>query len=68
VRADPVSPGAPLLINAREAAKLLAISERTLWTLMRNQEVPVVRIGRAIRYPLADLIAWVKHRKGEQRR
>lgn len=46
----------PLLLNAREAAKYLSISTGSL----RNKTAPrgpfpVVRIGSAVRYPLAGL-------------
>ena len=53
-----------LLVNAREAADLLAISERTLWELTRTGELRAVRIGRAVRYDLADLRGWIDLRKG----
>ena len=46
-----------LLLTSREAAKALSISERTLWTLTKAGLVQVVRIGRAVRYSLADLEA-----------
>jgi excisionase family DNA binding protein len=50
----------PLLVPAREAARLLAVSERTLWGLTRRGEVPCVRIGRAVRYDPRDLAAYVE--------
>jgi len=49
-----------LLITASEAARLLAISPRKLWGLTASGEVPHVRIGRSVRYPLADLQVWVQ--------
>ena len=50
-REDPLR----LLLNAREAAESLAISERKLWELTKCNEIPSVRIGRSVRYRLADL-------------
>jgi excisionase family DNA binding protein len=50
----------PLLIPGREAAKLLSVCERTLYTLTRTGEIPAVRIGRAVRYSVDDLQAWVR--------
>ena len=47
-----------ILVTVREAAKLLAISERKLWELTAGGQIPVVRIGRAVRYLPADLHAW----------
>jgi excisionase family DNA binding protein len=56
-------PGAPLLLTAREAARLLSISPRTLWTLTNRGELPAVRIGRAIRYDPVDLRHWIERQK-----
>ena len=54
---------APLLVNAAEAARLLAVSERTLWSMTASGEVPYVRVRRALRYSPADLSAWIEARK-----
>ena len=40
----------PLLLTPRQAAKALAICEKTLWSLTKRGELPVVWIGRAKRY------------------
>jgi excisionase family DNA binding protein len=53
----PSVPLQPLLLKPAEAAKLLAVSERTLWGLAARAEIRVVRIGRSTRYLLADLQA-----------
>jgi excisionase family DNA binding protein len=52
-----------LLINSREAAKLLSISERTLWGLKESGSLPYVRIGRSVRYGRADLETWIEEQK-----
>ncbi|MEO6708566.1 MAG: helix-turn-helix domain-containing protein [Planctomycetota bacterium] len=54
----------PLLLRPGEAAKLLAISPRKLWELTNMGEVPVIRIGRSLRYPREALRAWVSNRQG----
>jgi excisionase family DNA binding protein len=41
---------APLLVDAHEAARLLGISERTLWTLTQRGEVRCKKIGRRTLY------------------
>jgi excisionase family DNA binding protein len=53
------------LLRPHEAADWLKISERTLWTLNQRGELPAVRIGRNVRYDLADLIDFVEARKDE---
>jgi len=47
------------LIKPPEAAKLLAVSERTLWTLTKSGRLPAVLVGQTKRYRLADLEKFV---------
>lgn len=49
----------PLLVGSPEAAGLLALSPRKLWTLTRCDAVPAHRIGRSVRYAPAELAAWI---------
>jgi excisionase family DNA binding protein len=44
-----------LLLRPSEAARLLAISERTLWQLTADGVIPCVRLGRCKRYDPDDL-------------
>ncbi len=55
----------PLLLNARDAARLLSISERTLWGLTHRSEnpLPYIRIGRCLRYLLSDVHAWIESQR-----
>ncbi len=56
------APAAPLLLTARDAAKALAISERTLWTLSAPRgPVCVTRLPgvRSVRYSVDALREWV---------
>lgn len=48
------------LISVREAAKILGCSERTLWTLTAKGGMPVVKIGRSVRYSPADVARWIE--------
>jgi excisionase family DNA binding protein len=52
-----------LLLTASEAAKALAVSPRTLWSLTKSGVIPCVRIGRAVRYDPADLRSWIASKK-----
>lgn len=56
-----------LLLTAREAAVVLSISARKLWSLTACGEIPAVRIGRSVRYLADDLRAWIDSRKGARR-
>ena len=53
----------PLALRPREAAKVLGISERTLWQLTHDGHIPCVRLGtgkrRAVLYPVSELQAWL---------
>lgn len=49
-----------LLIDSRQAAKLLNVSERTLWEMAHSNEMPpAIRIGRAVRFSVDALKKWV---------
>jgi excisionase family DNA binding protein len=49
-----------LLIDSRQAAKLLKVSARTLWKLHHDGEMPpAIRIGRAVRWSLDVLKKWI---------
>jgi excisionase family DNA binding protein len=52
-----------LLVPSRDAAKLLSICERTLWTLTNSGEMPCVRVRRSVLYSVEDLRAWVQSRR-----
>lgn len=49
----------PLALRTREAADALGISERTLQSLVANSEVPHVRLGRAVLFPVRELQDWL---------
>lgn len=56
-------PANTLLVTEAEAAKQLAISPRKLWELRNRGEIPHLRVGRAVRYDLRDLQAWIDAQK-----
>lgn len=50
----------PLLLDARAAAALLAVSPRHLYRLADGGRCPLpVRLGAAVRWRRADLLAWL---------
>jgi len=65
VRNAPTAPPV-LAVRAREAAKALGISPRTLWTLSRRGEVPCLRLGRLRLYPVEQLRAWLAEKADAQ--
>jgi len=50
----------PLLVNAATAAKLLGISERNLWQLKKDGNIPVVKIGKLTKYHIPSLQKWIE--------
>lgn len=50
----------PLLLTPKEAAQMLAISERTLWTLSNSGSIPRLKIGASVRYKFKDLEKFVE--------
>lgn len=55
----------PVLVNPSEAAKLMAVSPRKLWALTFEESpgIPYVRIGRLVRYYVADLSRWAESQR-----
>jgi excisionase family DNA binding protein len=51
-----------LAVNAAEAAKMLGISPRLLWTMTNMNEIPHVRLGRRILYQVSALERWLSDR------
>jgi predicted DNA-binding transcriptional regulator AlpA len=50
-----------LLIDSKEAVKLLKVSSRTLWEMQATGRMPPpVRIGRAVRWSLETLKKWIE--------
>ena len=46
-----------------EPSAALAISPRKLWGMTASREIPHVRVGRCVRYPLDDLQRWIDAQK-----
>ena len=56
-----LSPESPDLLSAREAAKLLNVSSRTLWSISHPRgQVRTVRLGRRVLYPRTALQEWIR--------
>jgi len=43
------------LLTVKETAKYLAICERTVWFMIKEQKIPAIRFGRIIRFDKRDL-------------
>ena len=56
-------PKPTLLLTATQAAESLAISPRKLWAMTQSGEIPCIRLGRCVRYPVDGLRLWIDAQK-----
>lgn len=57
----------PELLTIRELAKVLKLSPRSIWRLVRNHQLPApVRIGGSIRWRADDISFWIANGCCEQ--
>lgn len=56
-----LAPKAPEpLIGAKATAKMLAISEQTVWAMAKRGDLPCVRFAKKIvRFDRSDILAWI---------
>ncbi|MBS0196262.1 MAG: helix-turn-helix domain-containing protein [Planctomycetes bacterium] len=52
----------PILVGIDEAARMLGVSSRTVWTLTDSDSLPHLRIGRRVLYPVDALRRWTAER------
>ncbi len=52
----------PMLLKVEAAAKLLSLGRTKTYALIASGELPVIRVGRAVRVPVAALHQWVEDR------
>ena len=53
------------LLTYREAAKVLGVTPRTVWTLVQAGTLPAVRFGRSVRIDPTDLRRFIDRAKRE---
>ena len=49
-----------LALTPRQAARALNVCEKTLYNLTRAGEIPVLKVGRLVRYDPEDLRRWIR--------
>lgn len=58
-----MNPDRPLALRPKAAARVLSISERYLWELTNDGQIPCRRVGngkrKTVLYPMAALEAWL---------
>ncbi len=48
-----------LALRPKDAARSIGISERLLWTMTKRGDVPHIRVGRTVLYPVDLLRDWL---------
>jgi excisionase family DNA binding protein len=54
-----------LLLTVEETAQRLQIGRTLAWQLVREGQLPIVRLGRCVRVPLRALEEWIAQQAGE---
>ncbi|NLZ05581.1 MAG: helix-turn-helix domain-containing protein [Phycisphaerae bacterium] len=55
----------PLLVNAKQAGRMLSVCERTIFNLVGRGELRPIRIGKSIRFSIEDLKAWIARQQNK---
>ncbi|HPM22944.1 MAG TPA: helix-turn-helix domain-containing protein [Phycisphaerae bacterium] len=68
--ADDANTTPRLALRPKDATKALGIGPRLLWSMTNRGEIPHVRMGRAVVYPVDELRRWLSEqaqKKGGRR-
>ena len=60
---DRAVPSIERLLSYEQAGKLLGVTGRTVWTLVRHGDLPAARFGHSVRIDPADLRAFIDRSK-----
>lgn len=55
-----------MAVSANEAAEMIGVSTRTLWSLTRRGELVSCRVGRRVLYRVVDLQEFLAARAGRE--
>ena len=54
-----------LMVKIPEACRLTDLGRTTLYDLINRKQITVVKVGKAVRIPVASLRAWVDRQAAE---
>ncbi len=52
----------PLLIDSKQASQMLAICPRKLSQMTKDRQIPFLKMGKSVRFNVADLKAWIQQK------
>lgn len=58
------SADAPVLLNRRQLAAKLGVTDRTIAEWDATGKIPAIRVGRVVRYHMGDVLDWLRRRGG----
>ena len=61
-RFEDVFPNRPGLLTAKDVARMLAVSEKTVYSWVNKGAIPYCKLGSCVRFSSAALKDWVRHR------
>jgi excisionase family DNA binding protein len=64
VKITPVASQPGALLNAKEARRLLGVSDRTLYTLVKTGELAAIKIGKLVRFRPEDIETFIQKQRG----
>ncbi len=50
-------------LTKKELAELLGFSEAYINILMKDEGLPHIKVGRAVRYQVGDVVSWLQKRR-----
>ena len=56
----------PILLKPSQVAQLLGLGRSKVYDLLSKQEIPSIKIGKAVRVPAEALRAWVNERMADE--
>ncbi len=59
-------PDRPFLLKVKQVEAIYGIPRSTLYEILAKQELPVVRLGRAVRIPREELEQWIDGHKSQK--
>ena len=65
MNAENASSKSSLALRPRDAAKALGVSERLLWEWTHRGDLPHVKVGRTILYPVDALREWLNRQTAD---
>jgi len=58
----------PQLVSAREVARILGMTQHYVYTLVKNEEIPHLKIGSRLRFDTEAITKWIAARQSTMKK